>query len=95
MPWITAFLGEVRDIRITSALGDNGEKKKRLSGLRAAVTGGTSGLGLALVQKLRAEGAEVALVARTTERVNEVAREFGAHGVVGDVAVKEERTAWR
>jgi NAD(P)-dependent dehydrogenase (short-subunit alcohol dehydrogenase family) len=62
-----------------------------LSGLRVAITGGTSGLGLALVRELVSRGARVALVARTHERVEQVAREnLGAHGIVGDVSVKEE-----
>ena len=61
------------------------------SGLRVAVTGGTSGLGLALVRSLRAHGAAVAFVARTEQRVREVARaEPGTHGIVGDVSRKEE-----
>jgi NAD(P)-dependent dehydrogenase (short-subunit alcohol dehydrogenase family) len=61
-----------------------------LKGLRVAVTGGTSGLGLALVRLLRGHGATVALVARTVAAVERVARETGACGVVGDVGRKEE-----
>lgn len=59
-------------------------------GLRVAVTGGTSGLGLALVRDLRARGAQVAFVARTRERVERIAEETGAHGIVGDVARKSD-----
>lgn len=59
-------------------------------GLRVAVTGGTSGLGLALVREFRQRGARVALVARGAERVERVAREVAAYGVVGDVARKED-----
>jgi NAD(P)-dependent dehydrogenase (short-subunit alcohol dehydrogenase family) len=60
-------------------------------GLRVAVTGGTSGLGLALVRELTRRGARVAFVARTPARVREVAREnAGAHGIVGDVSSKED-----
>src|SRR6185436_16470279 len=62
-----------------------------VSGLRVAITGGTSGLGLALVRELVSRGARVAFVARTRERVEGVARENpGAHGIVGDVSVKED-----
>ncbi len=61
-----------------------------LRGLRVAVTGGTSGLGLALVRVLSARGARVAFVARSAGNVERVARETGAHGVVGDVGRKEE-----
>jgi NAD(P)-dependent dehydrogenase (short-subunit alcohol dehydrogenase family) len=61
------------------------------SGLRVAVTGGTSGLGLALVDLLDAEGAAVAFVARGRERVEQVARHHaGAHGIVGDVSSKDD-----
>ena len=59
--------------------------------LRVAVTGGTSGLGLAMVEALHRRGARVAFVARHPDRVAEVARNLpGAHGIVGDVAVKED-----
>jgi NAD(P)-dependent dehydrogenase (short-subunit alcohol dehydrogenase family) len=61
------------------------------AGARVAVTGGTSGLGLALVRELLGRGARVAFVARTRERVQSVAREHaGAHGIVGDVSSKED-----
>ena len=60
-------------------------------GVRVAVTGGTSGLGLALVRELVRRGARVAFVARTRERVAQVARENpGAHGIVGDVSAKND-----
>ena len=62
-----------------------------LNGLRVAVTGGTSGLGLALVRELLGRGAHVAFVARGRERVERVARDHpGAHGIVGDVSVKDD-----
>lgn len=60
-------------------------------GLRVAVTGGTSGLGLALVRELLSRGARVAFVARTAESVRRVAEENrGAHGIVGDVSSKDD-----
>jgi NAD(P)-dependent dehydrogenase (short-subunit alcohol dehydrogenase family) len=62
-----------------------------LQGLRIAITGGTSGLGLALVHELLGRGAQVAFVARTREQVERVAREHaGAHGIVADVSKKDE-----
>ncbi len=61
-----------------------------LRNLRVAVTGGTSGLGLALVRNLTKRGAHVAFVARTADAVATVARETGAHGIVGDVARKDD-----
>jgi len=61
------------------------------AGLRVAVTGGTSGLGLALVEALAARGAEVAFVARDAARVATLAQRLdGAHGIVGDVARKDD-----
>jgi NAD(P)-dependent dehydrogenase (short-subunit alcohol dehydrogenase family) len=61
------------------------------AGVRAAVTGGTSGLGLALVRELLGRGARVAFVARGRDRVERVAREHdGAHGVVGDISIKDD-----
>jgi NAD(P)-dependent dehydrogenase (short-subunit alcohol dehydrogenase family) len=61
------------------------------SSLRVAITGGTSGLGLALVRELLDRGARVALVARRRDGVERVVREHtGAHGIVGDVAKKDD-----
>src|SRR5713101_818928 len=65
--------------------------REPLSGVRVAVTGGTSGLGLALVREFLNRGAQVAFVARRREGVERVVREHkGAHGVVGDVSKKED-----
>lgn len=62
-----------------------------LQDLRVAVTGGTSGLGLALVRALHAQGARVAFVARDASRVQRVAAELaGTHGIVGDIASKTD-----
>jgi NAD(P)-dependent dehydrogenase (short-subunit alcohol dehydrogenase family) len=61
-----------------------------LDGLRVAVTGGTSGLGLALVRRLAARGARVAFVARTIAAVEHTARATGACGIVGDVGRKDD-----
>ena len=59
-----------------------------IRGLRVAVTGGTSGLGLALVRRLAVEGARVAFVARTAPVVERIAKETGALGIVGDIGRK-------
>ena len=62
-----------------------------LNGLRVAITGGTSGLGLALVESFSDHGAAVAFVARQTQRVTEVARRHsGTHGIAGDVSRKDQ-----
>jgi len=61
------------------------------SALRVAVTGGTSGLGLALVRALHARSARVAFVARDAARVQRVAAELpGTHGITGDIANKDD-----
>jgi Short-chain dehydrogenases of various substrate specificities len=62
-----------------------------LAGRRIAVTGGTSGLGLALARAAHARGARVGFVARTASTVERVARELpGSVGIVGDVAEKTD-----
>src|SRR5262245_9582779 len=67
------------------------DERAPLPGLRVAITGGTSGLGLALVRELHGRAARVAFVARTRDRVERVARDLaGVHGVVGDVSLKED-----
>src|SRR6266851_4263709 len=65
--------------------------REPLSGLRVAVTGGTSGLGLALVRELANRGAQVAFVARGREGVDRTLRALpGAYGIVGDVSGKQD-----
>ena len=60
-------------------------------GMRVAVTGGTSGLGLALVRKLLDHGAKVAFVARTRDAVERLTREKPeARGITGDVSKKDD-----
>ncbi len=61
-----------------------------VEGLRVAITGGTSGLGLALVDRLHKAGARVAFVARGRDRVEAVQRRYpGTHGIVGDISSKD------
>lgn len=60
-------------------------------GLRVAITGGTSGLGLALVEEWRKRGALVAFVARKRDQVERIASEHtGTFGIVGDIAKKDD-----
>ena len=61
-----------------------------LKELRVAVTGGTSGLGLALVRRLIGRGAQVAFVARSAEAIAQITNETGGYGIVGDVGRKED-----
>ena len=65
-----------------------------LQGLRVVITGGTSGLGRALVGELRNRGARVAFVARTRDGVERTTREWpDVHGIVGDVSRKDDTHA--
>src|SRR5262249_35094467 len=67
------------------------EQERRLDGVRAAITGGTSGLGLALVDELIRRGARVAFVARTAANVADVVRSRPeATGITGDVSRKDD-----
>jgi NAD(P)-dependent dehydrogenase (short-subunit alcohol dehydrogenase family) len=61
-----------------------------LKGLRVAVTGGTSGLGQAVVRLLAGRSAQVAFVARTVTAVERTASETGAQGIIGDIGHKDD-----
>jgi NAD(P)-dependent dehydrogenase (short-subunit alcohol dehydrogenase family) len=52
----------------------------------ALIVGGSSGIGLAIARMLREEGFELTIAARTRERVDDAAKELGAHAVIGNVA---------
>ena len=56
----------------------------------ALVTGGSSGIGLAIARMLRDEGFALTLVSRRPERVRAAAEELGAFAVAGDVGDAEE-----
>lgn len=65
-----------------------------LHGRRALVTGGTKGIGRAVVETLVAEGARVAFCARDSTGVADAAAATGASGTVLDVAHGPELAAW-
>ena len=67
-----------------------------LEGLRALVTGGTRGIGRAIVEGLAAEGARTAFCARGPEAVAALESQIGAlaHGSVLDVSDGEALAAW-
>jgi NAD(P)-dependent dehydrogenase (short-subunit alcohol dehydrogenase family) len=56
----------------------------------ALVTGGSSGIGLAIARMLRDEGFELTLASRTREKVEAAAAELGALAVAADVADEDE-----
>lgn len=56
----------------------------------ALVTGGSSGIGLAIARALREDGLDVTVASRTRERVEAAAAELGAHAVVADVGRAED-----
>ena len=67
------------------------EEGRPLKGLRVAVTGGTSGLGLALVQEFASTGASVAFVARDRTKIDTTLTDIpGTHGIAGDISRKED-----
>ncbi len=53
---------------------------------RILVTGGSRGIGAALVEQARAAGHEVVFTGRDRERIREVTERTGAHGLQADVA---------
>lgn len=65
-----------------------------LAGKVALVTGGTKGIGRAVVEALLAEGATVAFCARGAAEVEKTAAELGAVGTALDVADGAALTAW-
>jgi NAD(P)-dependent dehydrogenase (short-subunit alcohol dehydrogenase family) len=56
----------------------------------ALVTGGSSGIGLAIARMLREEGFSLTLASRTEAKVEAAARELDAHPVAADVALEED-----
>ena len=66
----------------------------KLTGKKALITGGNSGIGLATARLFIAEGAEVAITGRDQVTLDEAVAELGprAHGYRADVTVAEDRT---
>jgi len=56
----------------------------------ALVTGGSSGIGLAIARMLRDEGFELTLASRTTAKIEAAAREISAHAVTADMSREED-----
>jgi gluconate 5-dehydrogenase len=62
----------------------------RADGVRALITGGTSGLGAAMATALRDAGATVAITGRDTARAEEAARELGKGSVGVGMDVRDD-----
>jgi 3-oxoacyl-[acyl-carrier protein] reductase len=68
----------------------------------ALITGGSSGIGLAIARMLRDEGYALTLVSRRPEKIEAAAAELGAHAIAADVgdpeacarAVEEHRSTF-
>ncbi len=56
----------------------------------ALITGGSSGIGLALARMLQEEGYDLTLASRTKEKVEAAAAELGATAIVADVSSAED-----
>jgi NAD(P)-dependent dehydrogenase (short-subunit alcohol dehydrogenase family) len=56
----------------------------------AIVTGGSSGIGLAIAAMLREEGFELTVASRTQEKIDAAGRELGAHAVTADMSREED-----
>ena len=56
----------------------------------ALITGGSSGIGLAIARMLRDEGFELTLASRTKEKIEAAAAEIGAYAVAADVGQEED-----
>jgi NAD(P)-dependent dehydrogenase (short-subunit alcohol dehydrogenase family) len=56
----------------------------------ALITGGSSGIGLAIARMLGEEGFALTLASRTAEKVEAAAAELGAHAIAADVSKPEE-----
>jgi NAD(P)-dependent dehydrogenase (short-subunit alcohol dehydrogenase family) len=65
---------------VTSKRKEGGPSLGILTGRKALVTGSTSGIGAGIAMLLAAEGAEVAIVGRNTDRGDEVERKIKAGG---------------
>jgi NAD(P)-dependent dehydrogenase (short-subunit alcohol dehydrogenase family) len=56
----------------------------------ALVTGGSSGIGLAIARTLREEGYELTLASRTREKIEAAAAELGAQALAADMSREED-----
>lgn len=78
-----------------SAFGEKVRERWTLAGRKALITGATKGIGLAIAQEFLALGAEVIIVARNTEAIEQQINTWDsdrkAYGVAADVSTSEGR----
>jgi NAD(P)-dependent dehydrogenase (short-subunit alcohol dehydrogenase family) len=67
------------------ARSGQGQEPGRLTGLRAVVTGGSSGIGAATARALGARGVRVAISGRNAAALEQVAADSNAVHVTGDL----------
>ena len=56
----------------------------------ALVTGGSSGIGLAIARMLRDEGFDLTIASRTAAKIEAAAAEIGAHSVTADMGKEDD-----
>src|SRR3954465_9390440 len=56
----------------------------------ALITGGSSGIGLAIARMLREEGYDLTLASRTKEKIEAAAAELGARSIAADMGKEED-----
>ena len=61
-----------------------------LNNATALITGGSSGIGLAIARALAGAGSRVAITGRNQARLNEAAKAIGVHAIVGDVSNEQD-----
>jgi 3-oxoacyl-[acyl-carrier protein] reductase len=65
-----------------------------MTALRFLITGGSQGIGAAVVERARAAGHQVVFTGRTAQLIDAIATQTGAHGIAADVtsSADNERT---
>jgi 2-amino-4-hydroxy-6-hydroxymethyldihydropteridine diphosphokinase len=88
-PRLNRTIQELLDALPTPAAMPGAAAGRELAGLRAVVTGATSGIGRAIALELAAAGADVLIHGRRAERAAPVAEAIRGHGVRGAVVLAE------
>lgn len=66
------------------------EFESALKGKRVLVTGGSSGIGKAVAQKLKGYGAQIAISGRDQSALDAAAKDIGATAIQGDVGIEAD-----